>query len=182
MRKKIIGVIGGRTCNKEVEQIAQKIGELIANVGAILVCGGFGGVMEAACKGAKAVKGETLGIISTYNKDNANKYYQVKDWYNLFYVEYNVSTGSYYLKNLIGCRFVNILLYRDNNEFLSFIYMNIRSFLPENHIINNYNATHDAILEIRNRNPIYTYDPNNIINDNNPNNVIEELVGVDGIL
>jgi len=74
MRKKIIGVIGGRTCNKEVEQIAQKIGELIANVGAILVCGGFGGVMEAACKGAKAVKGETLGIISTYNKDNANKY------------------------------------------------------------------------------------------------------------
>jgi hypothetical protein len=74
MRKKIIGVIGGRTCNKEVEQIAHRIGGLIANVGAILVCGGFGGVMEAACKGAKSANGETLGIISTYNKENANKY------------------------------------------------------------------------------------------------------------
>jgi uncharacterized protein (TIGR00725 family) len=74
MRKQTIGVIGGRVCNKEVEQLAHKIGEIIANVGAILVCGGFGGVMEAACKGAKSAKGETLGILSTYNKENANKY------------------------------------------------------------------------------------------------------------
>jgi uncharacterized protein (TIGR00725 family) len=74
MRKKIIGVVGGRTCNKEVEQLAHEIGELVARVGAVLVCGGFGGVMEAACKGSKSVQGETLGIISTYNKENANKY------------------------------------------------------------------------------------------------------------
>jgi uncharacterized protein (TIGR00725 family) len=54
LRKKVISVIGGHSCKKEVEQIAHKIGAIVAKVGAILICGGLEGIMIAVCKGAKA--------------------------------------------------------------------------------------------------------------------------------
>ena len=47
--KLIISVIGGHKCTPKVEQIAHKLGKNIAKVGAILVCGGLSGVMEAIC-------------------------------------------------------------------------------------------------------------------------------------
>ncbi len=74
MRKEVISVIGGHDCNSEVEQLAHKIGKIVAEVGAILVCGGLGGAMEAACKGAKEANGLTVGIIMSYDKKDANKY------------------------------------------------------------------------------------------------------------
>jgi|SRR3989338_5316218 len=74
MRKKVIGVIGGHTCNKEVELIAHKIGKIVAKVGAILVCGGLGGVMKAVCQGAKSENGITIGIITSYDKNDANEF------------------------------------------------------------------------------------------------------------
>lgn len=74
MRKKVIGVIGGHSCNKEVEQIAHKIGKIVAKVGAILICGGLGGVMKAVCQGAKSENGLTIGIITNYDKKDANEF------------------------------------------------------------------------------------------------------------
>ena len=74
MRKKIISVIGGHTCKGEVEQIAHKIGKIVARVGAILICGGLGGVMKAACQGVKSENGLTVGIITSYDKRDANEY------------------------------------------------------------------------------------------------------------
>ena len=73
MRKKIIGVIGGHSCNNEVEQIAHKIGIIVAKVGAILICGGLGGVMKAVCQGTKSENGLTIGIITNYDKNDANE-------------------------------------------------------------------------------------------------------------
>jgi predicted Rossmann-fold nucleotide-binding protein len=52
-RKIFIGVIGAGACTDEVARLAGEVGEGIAKAGAVLVCGGMGGVMEAACKGAK---------------------------------------------------------------------------------------------------------------------------------
>ncbi|RLC07718.1 MAG: TIGR00725 family protein, partial [Deltaproteobacteria bacterium] len=43
---KIVGVIGAGNCGREVYELARKVGEGIARAGAILVCGGLGGVME----------------------------------------------------------------------------------------------------------------------------------------
>lgn len=77
MRKKIISVIGGHSCLKEAAQIAYEIGKAVAEAGAILVCGGLGGVMEAACRGAKAEDGLTIGIITSYDKSDANEYCDV---------------------------------------------------------------------------------------------------------
>jgi len=75
IRKKVqVGVIGGNSGSEEVLKQAEIVGREIAKRGAVLVCGGMGGVMEAACRGAKSEGGITIGIIPTGNKNDANKY------------------------------------------------------------------------------------------------------------
>ncbi len=74
---KTIGVIGGNVCSKEIADIAFKVGERIAKNGAILVCGGLGGVMKAAAKGAKSAGGTTIGILPTQTKKDANPYIDI---------------------------------------------------------------------------------------------------------
>jgi uncharacterized protein (TIGR00725 family) len=69
-----IGVIGGGTCSAEIYEIAQEVGGEIAQNGFSLVCGGLGGVMEAACRGAREAGGVTIGILPTANKGDANPY------------------------------------------------------------------------------------------------------------
>ena len=69
-----IGVIGGGTCSAEIYEIAQEVGREIARNGFSLVCGGLGGVMEAACRGAREAGGITIGILPTTNKGDANPY------------------------------------------------------------------------------------------------------------
>jgi len=53
------------------------VGRLIARGGAALVCGGLGGVMEAACRGAAAEGGLTIGILPMDNRKAANPYVNV---------------------------------------------------------------------------------------------------------
>lgn len=74
MIKKIVSVIGGHNCNKEVAKLAYEIGRAVAKLEAVLVCGGLGGAMEAACQGAKSENGLTIGIITSYDKKDANEY------------------------------------------------------------------------------------------------------------
>jgi uncharacterized protein (TIGR00725 family) len=77
VRKKIVGVIGGHSCNKDVEQLAQNLGNKLAKVVDILVCGGLSGIMKAVCQGFKAGEGLTIGIIPSYNKNDANDYVDI---------------------------------------------------------------------------------------------------------
>ena len=64
MKNKIrIGVIGGANPDNESLQIAYRVGQLIAENEAILICGGLIGVMEASAKGAKQAGGMTVGIL-----------------------------------------------------------------------------------------------------------------------
>ncbi len=58
-----VAVIGSGQCPPELYALARQVGNLIAQNGAILVCGGLGGVMEAACRGAKEAGGQTIGIL-----------------------------------------------------------------------------------------------------------------------
>lgn len=74
MRKRIVSVVGGHACNKEVEQLAHNLGKKLAKVADIVVCGGLGGVMKAVCSGFKAGGGLTLGIIASYDRQDANEY------------------------------------------------------------------------------------------------------------
>jgi uncharacterized protein (TIGR00725 family) len=72
-----IGVIGGNEVSKETYRLAQEVGEEIARRGAVLICGGMQGVMEAACKGASDAGGLTIGILPGDNREQANPYVQI---------------------------------------------------------------------------------------------------------
>ena len=50
----LIAVIGGSRCSPEEAELAEAVGRELAKQGAILICGGMGGVMEAACRGARS--------------------------------------------------------------------------------------------------------------------------------
>lgn len=70
----IIGVIGGGSCSQDVAKIAEEVGEELALRGAVLICGGLGGVMEAASKGARKAGGLTIGILPGINAADANSH------------------------------------------------------------------------------------------------------------
>lgn len=73
-----IGVIGAGGCSGEVQKIAEEVGREIAKKGAILICGGLGGVMEASARGAKAEGGITVGILPGFDPSDANPFIDIK--------------------------------------------------------------------------------------------------------
>ena len=72
-----MAVIGGQRARSEDLAAAEMIGRRLAETGAVLVCGGLGGVMEAACRGAKAAGGLTVGILPGADRGDANPYVDV---------------------------------------------------------------------------------------------------------
>lgn len=68
----IIAVIGNSSCSPEEAKLAESVGELLAQSGATVICGGLGGVMEAACRGAKTKGGLTVGILPGQDSSTAN--------------------------------------------------------------------------------------------------------------
>lgn len=76
MRKLQIAVIGYNKdrCTEVARNIAYEVGKEIASAGAILICGGLGGVMESACKGAKENGGTTVGLIPQEDFSYANEF------------------------------------------------------------------------------------------------------------
>jgi len=70
-----IAVIGAAECSPEEAEAAGTIGHLIAGNREVLCCGGRGGVMEAACRGAKANGGLTVGVLP--GTEDGNPYLDV---------------------------------------------------------------------------------------------------------
>ena len=73
----IIGIIGIAQATPEIYSLAYKVGQEIGRRKSILVCGGLGGTMEAAAKGAKEAGGLTIGILPGNSPRDANKYIDV---------------------------------------------------------------------------------------------------------
>ena len=71
---RIIGVIGGSQCTPHQAELAREVGRRLAEQGVVLVCGGGGGVMEAACQGALEAGGTTLGILPGSDRAAANRH------------------------------------------------------------------------------------------------------------
>jgi len=88
-KNRFIAVIGGGQCSKEEAKLAEEVGRELAKQGAILVCGGLGGVMEAACKGASSQGGITIGILPGDSRQTANPYIQIP-----------IVTGMGYARNI----------------------------------------------------------------------------------
>jgi uncharacterized protein (TIGR00725 family) len=76
-RKLIIAVICGGQCSPEEALLAETVGRELARRGAIVVCGGMGGVMEAVCRGAAGESGITVGILPGDDPTAANPYVNI---------------------------------------------------------------------------------------------------------
>jgi uncharacterized protein (TIGR00725 family) len=72
-----IAVIGPSRAGAGETSAAEMVGALVAEAGALLVCGGGGGAMEAACRGARSKGGTTIGILPGRSRDDANRFVDV---------------------------------------------------------------------------------------------------------
>ena len=72
-----VAVVGGGAADTDTCAIAEAVGRALAGRGAVVVCGGLGGVMEAACRGAKHGGGLTVGILPGTDRRDANAYVDV---------------------------------------------------------------------------------------------------------
>ncbi|HEX2043085.1 MAG TPA: TIGR00725 family protein [Acidimicrobiales bacterium] len=94
-----VAVVGGSIADRRVDEAAEAVGRGLARRGAVLVCGGLGGVMEAACRGARAEGGTTLGILPGLDRGEANRY-----------VDVAVATGMGEARNVLVVRAADALV------------------------------------------------------------------------
>lgn len=85
-----VAVIGGSRPGRPAVEAAFEVGRLIARAGAVVVCGGLGGVMEAACRGAREEGGFAVGILPGASPADANPW-----------VDLPVATGLGYTRNAL---------------------------------------------------------------------------------
>jgi uncharacterized protein (TIGR00725 family) len=84
-----VAVIGGGRCDAAEYSLAENVGRLVGRQGAVLVCGGLAGIMEAAARGAKEAGGVTIGILPGHDRVPANPY-----------LDYTITTGMGHARNL----------------------------------------------------------------------------------
>ncbi len=72
-----VSVVGAGSASREEKAAAREVGRLIAEEGLTLVCGGRGGVMEAACRGAREAGGLTIGILPGSTRERRNPYVDI---------------------------------------------------------------------------------------------------------
>lgn len=72
-----IGVVGAGQATAEQMRLAQEVGTLLAEQGHTVVCGGLGGVMEAAALGARVAGGAVVGLLPGLEREAANPYLTV---------------------------------------------------------------------------------------------------------
>jgi uncharacterized protein (TIGR00725 family) len=88
-----ITVVGAGSCDERAALAAERVGEEIARRGGVLICGGLGGVMEAAARGAKRAGGLTVGILPGDRAEDANAY-----------IEIPIATGLGEARNVVNVR------------------------------------------------------------------------------
>ena len=84
-----IAVIGAGEVEEALYEQAREVGRLIAERGGTVVCGGLGGVMEAAARGATEVGGTAIGVLPDEDRRRANEH-----------LSYSVATGIGQARNL----------------------------------------------------------------------------------
>jgi uncharacterized protein (TIGR00725 family) len=98
-RTPYVAVVGPGEASPEELHAAEEIGAGLADAGAVVVTGGLGGVMEAACRGARSRRGRTIGILPGEDRDAAN------GW-----VEIAIATGLGELRNGLVVRAADALV------------------------------------------------------------------------
>ena len=94
-----VGVIGAGRADADLERVAEDVGRLLAEAGAVVVCGGLQGVMAGACRGAQAAGGTTVGILPGLDRGEAN------EW-----VDVALPTGMGEMRNVLIVRASDVLV------------------------------------------------------------------------
>jgi uncharacterized protein (TIGR00725 family) len=98
-RTPYVAVVGPGDASPSELATAEEVGAGLAGLGAVVVTGGLGGVMEAACRGARSRRGRTVGILPGEDRDAAN------GW-----VEIAIATGLGELRNGLVVRAADALV------------------------------------------------------------------------
>ena len=99
MGKVYVAVVGPGEASEAVVAQAEAVGRLVAAKGGVVVCGGLGGAMAAACRGAKAAGGTTLGILPGSDRLDANPW-----------VDVAVATGMGEARNAVVVRTADVVV------------------------------------------------------------------------
>jgi uncharacterized protein (TIGR00725 family) len=115
-----VAVVGGGEAGPDALVVAEEVGRHLARRGAVVVCGGLGGVMEAVCRGAKAEGGTTVGILPSGDRHQANQF-----------VDISIATGMGEARNALVVRAADVVVAVDG-EFgtLSEIALALRTGTP----------------------------------------------------
>lgn len=101
-RRLTVAVIGSARASDEDLAAAEELGEALVDQGCTVICGGLGGIMEAACRGARASKrytyGATVGVLPTYEPDDANTYCDIV-----------IATGMNHARNVVVAASADII-------------------------------------------------------------------------
>jgi uncharacterized protein (TIGR00725 family) len=76
-RRPVVAVIGAANATRDETAEAERVGQLLAERGAIVACGGRGGVMEAVCRGAAERGGMTVGILPGSDAAEGNAFLRI---------------------------------------------------------------------------------------------------------
>lgn len=77
MHPPYVAVCGGSAFDEAAARVAREVGARLAREGAVVLCGGGGGVMEAVCEGARSEGGLSVGFLPGETRDDANPYVDV---------------------------------------------------------------------------------------------------------
>lgn len=72
-----VAVVGPGEPGAELLVLAEEVGQRLGAAGAVLICGGLTGVMEAACRGAQSAGGLTVGLLPGAGRSAANPHVSV---------------------------------------------------------------------------------------------------------
>jgi hypothetical protein len=99
-----IAVIGGSDVGPEITALAREVGREVAKIGAVLLCGGLGGVMAAAARGAQETGGVSLGILPEGDRREANPY-----------LTYTIATNLGHARNVLIAHSADALIAVDGS-------------------------------------------------------------------
>ncbi len=94
-----VAVVGAGDADPGLAATAELVGQGLAEAGAVIVCGGLGGVMAAACRGARSAGGTTIGLLPGTDRRAANQWVQIA-----------IPTGLGELRNGLIIRAVDVVV------------------------------------------------------------------------
>lgn len=97
--KPLVAVCGAGACDRATTELARELGHRLAEWGAVLICGGLGGVMEAAAKGAQQAGGLTIGLLPGIDPRDANPH-----------IDLVLPTGLGHLRNALITRAAEVVV------------------------------------------------------------------------